>query len=141
MSGIVICLTSSASPQSTQESRRLHSNVDGPTTRCAVTPSNALENLFLSLDTRKKTENNTESNVNVSLESKAGVRTSTRFSVNPRKARKLPINISFENALKKPSRGPFKNGVRSSKMSHIVHAFGIVRCHYIRYGPRHLGEL
>lgn len=77
MSGIVICLTSSASPQSTQESRRLHSNVDGPTTRCAVTPSNALENLFLSLDTRKKTENNTESNVNVSLESKAGVRTST----------------------------------------------------------------
>lgn len=56
MSGIVIRLTSRASPQSTHKIRRLHSNVDGPTTRCAVTPSNVLENLFLSLDTRKKTE-------------------------------------------------------------------------------------
>ena len=84
----------SMSPQSMHASRILYwvhtiqtSKLFGPTARSAVAPSNALENLFLSLETHIKVlKNGTESNVSKSLQD---VQISTRFLVIPRESWKL----------------------------------------------------
>lgn len=91
----------SMSPQSMHASRILYwvhtiqtSELFGPTARSAVAPSNALENLFLSLETHIKVlKNGTESNVS---ESPQDVQISMRFLVIPRESWKLWMNIVFE---------------------------------------------
>ena len=79
----VAMISRQSTPHASCQHRR--NTVFGPTAQSAVTPSNALEKLFLSLTLVKAAKNCTESNVNGF---KADVRTSTRFSVTPREALK-----------------------------------------------------